>query len=211
MSISVACPSCGRPYNVKDDAAGKRFKCKDCEAIVEVPAGGGEDDFADDDYGEAYDPFEGAASGGGMPAPARRRSSAGASGATSAAAIERLKLPAIFMYVVCGLSIGYWLLSLVALAAGLQGLMPQMPDPQQQAQSLKALGYVIYVLHILKDAFLIYAFSQVHAGRSYGVAFAGAIISVIPCIGSPCCALGIPFGIWALVVLNDPTVKAAFR
>ena len=73
------------------------------------------------------------------------------------------------------------------------------------------IGFVMSAILILKDVFLIYAASRMHVGRSYGVAFAGAIISVIPCIGSPCCALGIPFGIWALVVLNDPTVKAAFR
>lgn len=92
MSISVACPNCGRQYNVKDDAAGKTFKCKDCDAHVEVPAGGG-DEFGGDEYGEAYDPYGADADGGGMPAPVKRRSSAGAG---SSAAAERTKLPAIF-------------------------------------------------------------------------------------------------------------------
>jgi hypothetical protein len=32
---------------------------------------------------------------------------------------------------------------------------------------------------------------------------------MIPCI-SPCCLLGLPIGIWALVVLLKPEVKAAF-
>ena len=40
MPISVSCPHCGKEYNVKDEAAGKKFKCKECEAIVEVPAQG---------------------------------------------------------------------------------------------------------------------------------------------------------------------------
>ena len=40
MPISVSCPACGKEYNVKDEAAGKKFKCKECEAIVEVPAVG---------------------------------------------------------------------------------------------------------------------------------------------------------------------------
>lgn len=43
------------------------------------------------------------------------------------------------------------------------------------------------------------------------MAMAATVISVIPCIGSACCILGIPFGIWGLVVLNDPVVKSAFR
>ena len=37
-----------------------------------------------------------------------------------------------------------------------------------------------------------------------------AIVAMIPRI-SPCCLLGLPFGIWALVVLSNGTVKAAFR
>ena len=44
--------------------------------------------------------------------------------------------------------------------------------------------------------------------KSYGLAMTAAIIAIIPC--SPCCLLGLPFGIWALVVLNDENVKAAF-
>ena len=47
--------------------------------------------------------------------------------------------------------------------------------------------------------------------QSYGLAMTAAILSIIPCT-SPCCFLiGMPIGIWALVVLNDPAVKAAFR
>jgi hypothetical protein len=46
--------------------------------------------------------------------------------------------------------------------------------------------------------------------RGYGWAMAAAIINCIPLYGS-CCCLGLPFGIWALVVLVKPEVKAAFR
>lgn len=46
--------------------------------------------------------------------------------------------------------------------------------------------------------------------ESYGSAMAAAVISVVP-VCSPGLLLGIPFGIWAIVVLNDPRVKGAFR
>lgn len=36
--ISVSCKSCGKRYGVPDTYAGKRFKCKDCGAAVQVPA-----------------------------------------------------------------------------------------------------------------------------------------------------------------------------
>jgi predicted Zn finger-like uncharacterized protein len=38
MAISVTCPSCSKSYQVKDDAAGKKFRCKACETVVTVPA-----------------------------------------------------------------------------------------------------------------------------------------------------------------------------
>jgi hypothetical protein len=44
---------------------------------------------------------------------------------------------------------------------------------------------------------------------SYAAAMAGSIVAVIPCL-SPCFILGIPFGIWALVVINQNDVKDAF-
>lgn len=42
-----------------------------------------------------------------------------------------------------------------------------------------------------------------------GLAMAGSVLSMIPCTSS-CCLIGLPIGIWALVVLNNPDVKAAF-
>jgi hypothetical protein len=45
--------------------------------------------------------------------------------------------------------------------------------------------------------------------ESYGLVMAASIVAMIPCI-SPCCLLGLPFGIWALIVLMKPEVKNAF-
>jgi hypothetical protein len=46
--------------------------------------------------------------------------------------------------------------------------------------------------------------------QSYQMARYGALLSCIPVI-SPFVVWGIPFGIWALVLLYDPQVKAAFE
>ena len=201
MAISVACPSCGRQYSVKDEAAGKRFKCKDCEAAVDVPEAGAGDEFGADDYGDPYGGDAGAPLA--APAPARRRSSAGHS-ASAAAAAQRTTLPAIFMYAVCGFSIAYTILQIVGTAVGVL-------NPEARGGAFMAGVYSGFCLFLMRDVFLIFAFSRMHTLKSYGVAYAGAILSVIPLLGAPCCVLGIPFGIWALVVLNDPGVKGAFR
>lgn len=37
MAIATTCEECGRDYNLKDELAGKKFKCKECGAVVVVP------------------------------------------------------------------------------------------------------------------------------------------------------------------------------
>lgn len=44
---------------------------------------------------------------------------------------------------------------------------------------------------------------------SYGLSMTGAIVSIIPVV-TGCCCTGMPLGIWALVVLLRPEVKAGF-
>lgn len=34
MPINVKCHKCGKAYRLKDDMAGRKFKCKDCESVV---------------------------------------------------------------------------------------------------------------------------------------------------------------------------------
>ena len=46
--------------------------------------------------------------------------------------------------------------------------------------------------------------------EAYGFALTSAILAMIPCI-SPCCLVGLPYGIWSIVVLSESQVKHAFR
>jgi GYF domain 2 len=45
--------------------------------------------------------------------------------------------------------------------------------------------------------------------ESYGLAMTAAVLAMLPC--SLCCVLGLPLGIWSLVVLTKPEVKSAFH
>lgn len=50
--------------------------------------------------------------------------------------------------------------------------------------------------------------TKMMSARSLGWSRAAAILAMIPCYG--CWPLGIPFGIWAIVVLSNSQVKEAF-
>ena len=63
---------------------------------------------------------------------------------------------------------------------------------------------------LLVAAFIIYVALKMKEMQQWGLAVAASILAMIPCI-SPCCIVGLPIGIWCLVVLTRPEVKNAFR
>ena len=66
---------------------------------------------------------------------------------------------------------------------------------------------VLGILGFLVAPVIIYGAIQMMRGRSFGLSRTAAILAVIP-LTSCCFVIGIPFGIWALVVLAQPDVKA---
>jgi uncharacterized membrane protein len=60
------------------------------------------------------------------------------------------------------------------------------------------------------SSFVLFGAIKMKDRSNLGLARASAIVALVPCVG-PCCILGIPFGIWALLVLNKPHVKGSFR
>lgn len=77
MPITATCPKCQKEYRVKDELAGKKFRCKACQAIVTVPEpaadpGGHKDPWDDLDLG-AYDDNPYADTDEPLEAPRRRK------------------------------------------------------------------------------------------------------------------------------------------
>ena len=72
------------------------------------------------------------------------------------------------------------------------------------------IGILFGIIAICVSGFVIFGAMKMKKLESYGLAMGASIVAMIPCI-SPCCVLGLPIGIWALVVLMKPEVKAAFK
>ena len=71
-------------------------------------------------------------------------------------------------------------------------------------------GIASSFIGIVVAVFIIYAALKMKELTQYGLCMAASILAMIPCI-SPCCIIGLPIGIWCLVVLTKPEVKAAFH
>lgn len=73
-----------------------------------------------------------------------------------------------------------------------------------------AAGIASSLIGILVAALIIYAALKMKELTQYGLCMAASILAMIPCI-SPCCVIGLPIGIWCLIVLTKPEVKTAFH
>jgi len=71
------------------------------------------------------------------------------------------------------------------------------------------LGIIQYILVILLGAFVLFCAIKMKRLENYGLAMAGSIVAMLPV--SCCCFAGLPFGIWSLVILSKPEVKALFH
>lgn len=125
---------------------------------------------------------------------------------------------------VAGPAMGLIIMAVLGLALQILGIIlnivgvsfpPRPPDLNPEAMRMFHLlsgvaGLVGGVIGIAVSVFIIYSALKMQKLTSHGLALAGAILAMVPCF-SPCCLLGLPIGIWALVVLNKPEVRSQFE
>lgn len=121
--------------------------------------------------------------------------------------------PAIALMVVTGMSSIFYLLGagMGLLAGGVGYLMPSSGSDPLDGVLGGVIGAAVYGVFAVFSAVAFFGALRMKQLRSYNLAMAAAIISVVPCTTYVCCMLTMPLGIWALVVLLKPEVKAAFR
>ena len=111
-------------------------------------------------------------------------------------------------------SVGGLLLEMLGLAGSYEELYNIPEIPAEVAQMLENLGsgatYLSYVFAIIVSVVIIIGGVKMKSLQSHGLAMTAAILALIPCV-SPCCCIGIPVGIWALVVMMKPEVKQSFQ
>jgi len=126
-------------------------------------------------------------------------------------AAERVQGPAIGLMVVAVvgglLQIASLVMRVVAPAILASGRMPNQAWANMFSGTI---GVVAAVIGLLVSGVIFLGAMKMKSLESYGLAMGASIIAMIPCF-SPCCLLGLPIGIWALVVLSKPEVKTAFH
>lgn len=135
-------------------------------------------------------------------------------GGTREAALQAVKIPAIALIVTAvlyALSCIWGIVRALFLHPDLSKLQQINMDPQLQklVQMLSGpVGAIGSVIGLIFAGFILFGAIRMMALRNYQLAFAASILAMLPC--TCCCVLGLPFGIWALVVLNKPEIKSQF-
>jgi hypothetical protein len=130
-------------------------------------------------------------------------------------ALKLVKGPAIALIITASLGVAYYGFSglFTLLTGGMmfhQELPPELP-PQMRALIENMRGPMAGVISLAIAAvngFVLFGAIKMLRLQQFGLVMTAVIVAMVPC--QCCCLLGLPFGIWALVVLNKPEVKSHF-
>jgi len=128
-----------------------------------------------------------------------------------------MKVPAIGIITTGALGA---LLSLAGVITTLSGsnkvaeLPPGLPPEaagllKSYLSAIEPFNLPLNLLALILSSLTLVAGIKMLQRRSYGLVMAGVIIGMIPCL-SGCCCTGLPFGIWALIVLSNEEVRKSF-
>lgn len=133
---------------------------------------------------------------------------------SSGNALAKVQGPAIGLIVVAAISILFGLWGILSHLLGMgTSSMPNFGGENEQFAKYTALfagtvGLIFNVLGLLSNAFVLWAALQMKSLKGWPLSVTASILAMIPCF--TCYLIGIPIGIWALVVLMKPDVKASF-
>jgi hypothetical protein len=121
-----------------------------------------------------------------------------------------VKMPALLLLIVGAIGVAFSILGILLAILGVGMGAIQGGDQGMMSMVGGGVGIVFRIIFTILQCVICFGAFKMGKLQSYGLAMTAAVIAVIPCV-SPCCVVGIPFGIWALIVLMKPEVKAAFH
>ncbi len=122
--------------------------------------------------------------------------------------LEKLSLPGLLLMISMGVGMAFQLLSLLfnVLGAG----MGAVGGGDASALMSGVVGILMNIVGLCVGGVVIFGLTKYRKGESFTFSLAAVVLAMIPCI-SPCCWLGLPLGIWALIVMNNDDVKSQFQ
>jgi len=121
--------------------------------------------------------------------------------------------PAIALIVVSTIALIIGVLGLIAdvalIVTGAVDKLEAMNGGPMSAYTKITIRIIWGILLLIASSYVLYGAIKMAKCKDYQTAKNAAIVAMIPLLG-PCCLLGIPFGVWAFVVLGKPGVRESF-
>jgi hypothetical protein len=129
-------------------------------------------------------------------------------------ALQQVQGPATGLIVTAALgflaAIAGLLMNIFGVTMGAAGMQGSEEMPQWVNMMSGGLGIVQSILAMGMSVLILLGALKMKKLENYTFSIIATIVAMVPCI-SPCCLVGLPIGIWALVVLNKPEVKSSFH
>ena len=221
MPIEFDCTQCGQRLRTPDDTAGKQARCPGCGTLVPIPSQS--EPMVGSETSEGSSPTASQSPPNQFADPPPVNPYQSSAEAVSHVALSpgearsRLLGPAIGL-IVAGLMtvvpiVQLTVNSIITFEVTVDQVQAELPD---DAETQAMATFVVAATLIVMLTVLCTATALVIGGaiamlrvRWYWLAKAGTILSFCPCY---CCfPIGLPFGIWGLMVLNDVNIRAAFQ
>jgi phage FluMu protein Com len=213
MPIEFRCSHCGKLLRTGDGTAGRQAQCPECATVCTVPGVSTPtgpipaSTNAGSPFGTIPQPPE-SADGAENPYQSPYAPSSSYSQLPSnELAVQRVAGPAIALIVFACVGMALQIISVAVLVVL---IFKRVPIRNHWMFVSPEISIIQGIAATLLGVLILIGAMKMKRLENYGLAMAASIIAMIPYL-SPCCLLGLPFGIWALVVLCDSNVKAAFR
>jgi hypothetical protein len=130
---------------------------------------------------------------------------------SSARAKRKVTPPAIALLIVGSLGLIFSVLSVVLAAVREPRIDPNAPPFLQEAMKYQTgpLAVAIQSLFVILNIVILIGGAQMIRMKTWGLGMSASILAMINA-GNCCCLLGLPVGIWSLVVLLNDDVKSSF-
>jgi hypothetical protein len=131
-------------------------------------------------------------------------------------ALSAVKGPAIALIIVGALGVAYYLFNTVFVFAGGGAHRPipanATPAVRNFIEGMHGPMAALFSLFFtVVNAFIVFGAVRMMKLKGHSLAIITCIVAMIPCFSAVCCVLGLPFGIWGVIVLNKPEVKSQFE
>lgn len=142
-------------------------------------------------------------------------------GAEREAVLAQTKPAAICLIVFGCVMLLFALVNVVTASLGVgkgqaQELPAEAPEFLKQAMRFQtdmpaAVQYGLIALSMVVFSLVVLGGVRMLKLKTWGLALTAAILVMIPCFTSCCCLLGLPLGIWVILLINKPEVRRQFE